>query len=180
MDSFFTQTEHDRRMADLICLGRIEDVDHDNKRLRVRSKTLSGWLPWPAELGRNYRRWRPLAVGQQVILASPSGDLAQAVIVGMLYTHALDTPSKDPDTDVIEFTNGARLSHHAGSGDMRLTCQGNLSIEVTGTLTLTAGGHRLIGPVTQSGGDLTSDGISVQRHTHSGVKPGSSNSGAPQ
>ncbi len=175
----FTQTEHDRLLADLICLGRIEQVDHEAKRLKVRSKTVTGWLPWPAEMGRNYRRWRPLAVGQQVILASPSGDLAQAVIVGMLYTQALDAPSADPDSDLIAFTNGAVLSHNVVSGAMNITCQGNLTMDVAGTLTLNAAGHTITGPVTQTGGDITSDGISAQQHTHSGVKPGAANTGEP-
>jgi len=191
MDSF-NQTEHDRLIADLICIGRIVEVDHQAKRLKVRTKTVTGWLPWPAEMGRNYRRWRPLRAeaqedtqedtqaGQQVILASPSGDLAQAVIVGMLYTETLNAPSNDPDIDLIEFTNGAHLSHNVVSGDMTITCKGNLSIDVAGTLTLSAQAHIITGPITQSGGDITSDGISAQHHTHSGIKPGAANTGGPE
>jgi len=180
MDSSFTQTEHDRLISDIICLGVIEEVDHAARRLRVRSKTLTAWLPWPAEMGRNYRRWRPLRAGQQVILASPSGDLAQGLIVGMLYTETLPAPSADPDIDLIEFINGARLQHNVASGDMALTCKGNLSMDVTGTLTLNAATHHITGPVTQTGGDITSDGISAQHHTHSGIKPGPANTGEPQ
>lgn len=162
----FDHAEQDRLISDLICLGRIEQVDHAAKRTKVRSKTLSAWLPWPTEMGRNYRRWRPLRTGQQVILASPSGDMAQAVIVGMLYTDNLPAPESDPDLDLIEFENGAAISHDISNGAMVVTCTGDLTIEVAGTLSLNASNHVIDGPVDQNGGDLTSDGISVQKHIH--------------
>ena len=176
----FEHTEHDRLISDIICLGLIEEIDHPTKQLKVRSKTLSGWLPWPTEMGRNYRRWRPLRVGQQVILGSQSGDLSQAVIIGMLYTESLDAPTDDPDIDLIQFENGASVSHNITSGVMKVICKGDLTLDVAGTLTQKASAHIIEGPVTQTGGDMTSDGISAQQHTHNGITPGPASTGGPQ
>lgn len=176
----FEHVEHGRRIANLICPGVIEAVDHAGQRLKVRAKTVTGWLPWPTEMGRNYRRWRPLRAGQHVILGSPSGDLSQAVIIGMLYTASRDAPAVDPNIDVIAFDNGASVRHDAASGAMTIVCKGDLTLEVSGTLTQKASAHRIEGPVTHTGGDIRSDGISAQRHTHTGVTAGSARTGVPQ
>lgn len=162
----FEHTEHDRLISDIICLGLVEEIDHQAKQLKVRSKTLSGWLPWPVEIGRNFKRWRPLRKGTQVILGSPSGDMAQAVVIGMLYTSALDAPADDPDVDVISFENGAAISHNAATGDMNITCKGDFILDVSGVFVQKALAHVVEGPVEQTGGDMTTDGLSIQNHTH--------------
>lgn len=47
-------------------------------------------------------------------------------------------------------------------------------------LTIEAGEIFIIGSVTQTGGDITSDGISTQHHIHDKVKSGVNLSGEPQ
>ena len=90
-----------RRIESLIRLGTIAQVDHGARTLRVQSGgLLTDWLPWPAEIGRNYRRWRPLRVGTQVIIACPSGDPAQALVIGTLYTDVIASPGIDPDIEI--------------------------------------------------------------------------------
>ena len=124
----FEFTEHDRLIADLICVGVIAEVDHAAKRIRVQSRTLTAWLPWPAELGRNFIRWRPLRPGQQVVLASPSGDLAQALVIGMLYTSALTPTRHDPDLDVIAFDDRTTVTYDSGNHHLQLDVAGSMTI----------------------------------------------------
>nr|VFK12775.1 MAG: phage baseplate assembly protein V [Candidatus Kentron sp. LFY] len=131
----FDITEHDRQISNLIRIGIIEIVDHFNKRLRVRSGgVLTGWLPWPAEVGRNFIHWRPLRIGTQVILGSQSGDLEQATIIGMLYTQIFDSPSTDPALDLIEWNDGARISYNIDSGEMVIKAIGDLCIKAGGNI----------------------------------------------
>ncbi len=83
----FDTAELFRRFENLIRIGTIADVDYQGKRLRVKSgELLTDWLPWPAEIGRNFKHWRPLRDNTQVVLACPSGDPAQALIISMLYS----------------------------------------------------------------------------------------------
>lgn len=104
--------ELERRLNNLLMVGTILEVDHGARKLRVEvGEIRTAWLSWPTEMGRNYRRWRPLRKGQQVVLSSPSGDLAQAVITGMLYSSALPSPSDNPDLDLVEFEDGARAQY---------------------------------------------------------------------
>lgn len=162
-----------RRIENLIRIGTIAEADHAARKIRVKSgDLLTGWLPWPAEIGRNYKRWRPLRVGTGVIVACASGDPAQAQVIGMLYTDALVSPSSSADIDMIEFDDGSAIEHNAAAH--------TLKIHAAGELTLSGSTIKMLGPVTQTGGDMTSDGISAQHHTHGGIAPGGASTDEPQ
>ena len=138
----FNSADFTRRIENAIKIGTIQSVDYENKKIRVQTgELITNWLDWPTETGRNFRRWRPLREGTQVILASPSGQTAQAVIIGMLYTDEQDAPSTDPDVDLIQFENGALLSHNISTNEMKVICKGDANITVTGDVNLTASGN---------------------------------------
>lgn len=162
-----------RRLENLLRLGTIAEVDHAARKVRVQSGELTGnWLDWPAEIGRNYKRWRPLREGTQVLIGCISGDPAQAQIIGMLYTDAIASPSTDEEIDLIQFDDGSYIKHNHTA---RL-----LEFHSAGELKLSGEQITIVGPVTQSGGDMTSDGISAQHHTHGGIAPGNNNTDEPE
>lgn len=172
--------ELSRLIENMIRIGTIADADHANQMVRVTSGDLTtDWLPWPAEIGRNFIRWRPLRTDAQVVLACPSGDPAQAVIVAMLYRDTLPPPSTSPTVDRIQFDDGSYVEHNADDGSLSIHATGQLTLSSNSQLTLQAPAHHIIGPVTQNGGDMTSDGISAQHHTHGGVIKGGDQTDEP-
>lgn len=177
MNPAFALSELDRKLNNQIRLAKVAEVDHTNARLKVAYATdggdvISNWLSWPAENGRNYRRWKPIAVGQQVVIAAPSGKLEQACIIGELYSDTIAAPENNQDIDLIQFNNGDVISHDNATG--------NTLFKVKGNLTLDANAVFIKAPVTQTGGDITSDGISSQHHTHPGIKPGPASTDEPE
>jgi len=148
-------TDLERRLNNLLMVGTILEVDHAARKLRVEiGEIRTAWLEWPTEMGRNFRRWRPLRQGQQVLLSSPSGDPSQAVISGMLYSSALPAPSDNPDLDLVEFEDGARFQYDstaheaiAETGGSRVTMdRDRILLSSNGsTLELDASGIRLNG-----------------------------------
>lgn len=109
-----TLSDLGRRLENVAAVGTIAEVDHAGARVRVDvAGRLTDWLRWPADVGRNYRAWRPLRPGQQVTLAAPSGDPANAAITGILHSQALPPPSDDPDVDLIEYEDGTLHQYHA-------------------------------------------------------------------
>ena len=133
-----------RRLAAMIYHAVIEEVDYPNYRVRVRvgqpgdPHIVTGWVPWPANVGRNRRDWMPLAVGQHVLMASQSGTMADSVIVALLHVDSDPPPSTDPTKDVIEFRSGTKVVHDADTGDLQITCTGDVTINVTGNARITA------------------------------------------
>ncbi|MDF1583894.1 MAG: phage baseplate assembly protein V [Methyloprofundus sp.] len=186
----FELTELDRKLSHLINIGVIAEVNAGDKTIRVQvGENLTGLLPWPCEMGRNFIRWRPLRVGQQVVIACPSGDMAQAVIIGMLYSDALDSPSSDENIDLIAFSDGAQLSYDVASHALKATLptgattelvsSGGVTINgdvtIVGNITTTA--SAIIGGQVAAMGDVLAGSVSLQQHLHPGDSGGST--GAP-
>lgn len=120
--------ELQRKLAGMIQITTITSVDHANKRLRVRlGADESAELPWPAIAGRNFVAWRPLRVGQQLILLSPNGDPAQGVVIGELYSQAIDSPSTDEAVDLVQFEDGSFIKHVVG-GEIHIHAASNLKL----------------------------------------------------
>ena len=110
------QAELERRLANIVKIGVIQEANHADKKLRIAmGNTQTAWLPWPAEIGNNFIQWRPLRVGQQVVLVAPSGELNQAVIVGQLYGGGIDAPSTDAQQDLIQFEDGTQIEYDSAN-----------------------------------------------------------------
>lgn len=123
-----------RRLENLIALGSIIEVDHAACRVRATiAGRETGWLPYPAVIGANFVLWRPLRVGTQVVLACPSGNPANAVIVQVLYTDALPPPDTSATVDRIQWNDGTTVTYDSAAGA--------LSVRTPGTITAVAGGN---------------------------------------
>lgn len=126
-----------RRLENLISLGTIAEVDHPSRRFRGEiSGRKTGWLPYPADIGANYRRWRPLRVGTQAVFACPSGDPAQAVLVSLTYSDDLPPPATDGGLDLIQFDDGTAISYDSAAQALTVTTPGRLSVTTTGPVSV--------------------------------------------
>jgi phage baseplate assembly protein V len=135
----------ERRLENLLRIGTISAVNHQDKLVKVSTgKLVTQWLPWPADIGKNYIRWRPLRLNTQVILACISGDPAQATIIGTLYSNDLTPLSCDPNIDVIAFDDGSFIEHHQGNKTLKLHSAGDFIITAAGSIDITAQGNTQI------------------------------------
>lgn len=164
--------ELERLLNNVIRVATVVQVNHQVKKFRASDGALEfGWLDMPCVIGRNRREWMPMRVGTQVIITSPGGDTKQGKCIGMLYTNTLNSPSDDPNIDLIEWNDGAKIEYNIATGDMHIKAMGKITHE--------AKHHFIKGGVTQTGGDMTSDGVSAQHHKHGKVVPGPANTDEP-
>lgn len=199
--------ELSRRIESVIRLGTILAVDHAAVRVRVRSGGLdSDWLPWLERRAAATSTWDPPAVGEQCIIFSPSGEPENGVVLVGLHSQALPPPSHDPVKHVVKFPDGAVIvydhaAHHldvTGIATCRIEASDSITLDTplthcTGKLVIDdlvtyhnglngsgGGNHNAItGPFTHIGGDLSSNGIVLHTHHHTGVVPGGGESGDP-
>lgn len=136
-----TMSDLIRTFDNVICLGTIAAVDHAAAKVKL---SLSGretdWLPYPAEIGANFIRWRPLRAGTQVLAACPSGNPANAVIVQILYTAALPPPSTDGSVDLIQWDDGTLVRYDSAAKKMDVVSVGDVAVQATGDITAQAAG----------------------------------------
>ena len=130
-----------RRVENQIVIGTVAEVDHARALVKLSlSGRKTNWLAYPADIGANYRRWRPLRIGTQVVALCPSGDPAQAVIGQILYTTSIASPANAGTLDLIEFNDGALVSYDSDAQVFTLKSAGKLSIVTASDVDVKAGG----------------------------------------
>ncbi len=135
----YAHSELARLIPNLIGLGTIAEADPSSARVRVNiNGRVTAWLPIPAEIGRNFRRWRPLRVGTQVLVACPSGDPANAIIVQILYSDALPPPATSESVDLILWNDGTRVEYDSAAKRVTVHSAGDMTLSAVGALRIDA------------------------------------------
>lgn len=182
-----------RLIENLIRYGTIAAVQMMPPRVRVKTGTLTtAWLPWVALRAGADREWNPPTENEQVLLFSPSGQLANGVVLtGLFSDHIPANGDREGlhrytyrDGTVIEYDS---IAHHLNAtltkgGTTHLVSPGGINLvgDIThkGNYTQT-GNQNVTGKVTVSA-DVVAAGISLVNHPHGGVKPGSGKTGKPE
>lgn len=181
-----------RLIENLVRFGTIAEVQHKPPRVRVRTgELLTTWLPWLTLRAGADREWNPPTVDEQIILLSPSGQLANGVAITGLFSDLNPANGDRPclhrrtyaDGAVIEYDSEA---HHLSAvlplgGTTELISDGGIrivgDIEHIGNYTQT-GNQAVTGTVTVSE-DVVAATVSLVNHLHDNVMPGEGKTGRP-
>jgi phage baseplate assembly protein V len=133
-------TEAFRLINNIVRVGTIAEVDVSRARARVKAgDNLTGWRPWASARTGTTIDWDPPTVGEQVVLFSPAGDLAQSIIFTGLY--AGNAPKDSADIYHRQFPDGSRITYDHQKKLLDVHLSGEATINVTGDATLNIGGN---------------------------------------
>ena len=110
--------ELDRRIANIVRIGTVSALQESPPRVQIDLGDLTtDWLPWSAGRSGENRSWDAYEVGEQVLLFAPSGDLANAVVMGTVPQDAYPAPANSKDHTRYQWKDGAfhdydRAGHH--------------------------------------------------------------------
>ena len=191
----------ERRLASVLRYGVVKELDEAKARVRVQAgKVVTGWIPWAALRAGPDSHWSPPEVGEQVIVAAPSGDLAQGVVVGSIYRDKHPAPGNKRTVSIQTWADGAAESYDRENHayNLYLPEGGTVTVTVGGTSwILNDGGATLVTPMTRiigkveidgdlkvkgklsAAGDIMGGAVSLQHHVHEGVSTGTDLSGEP-
>ncbi len=193
-------TDLKRRVASGVLVGKVSQVDHELNRYRVKAGELeTDWLPSTVARSGKTKHFSSLDVGEQVVLASPSGDLSQAVILGSVATDTTQNGTKASehrttyaDGTVVEYDDEKKaMSVKLADGGTSTTTVGGVSFSISkdavaikvGGVTMTVNGEGVQvkgGGITTEGGTISHDGVDVGKaHRHEDVQSGAALSGPP-
>ncbi len=166
--------EFTRLINNIVRSGTVYAVDTQRARVRVTDgEWTSGWLQCGTDRAGDDVSWRPLSVGEQVIVLSPNGDTAQGLVIRSLYSDLSAPPSNDPNAIAYALRDGAYFEYNKQSHVFTINLGKfviQADIELTGNITHT-GNYTLNGDLTQDGthtstGDQVAAGISQVGHKH--------------
>ncbi|MCB5201718.1 phage baseplate assembly protein V [Neorhizobium sp. T786] len=184
--------KYDKRLADIerrvsngIVIGTVSSVDHEKGRYRVKAGELeTDWIPMATPRAGKTSIYSSYEEGEQVILASQSGDLSQAVILGAVATGETQAGTKG-NTHVIKYPDGTTVEydHEAKSYKMDVAEGGAFSLNIGGGASITGSGDGLkikAGSIELESATLTHNGKNIgDDHTHKDVTRGTDETGPP-
>lgn len=170
-------SEQQRRLHNIATIGTVFDVNPDDQTMRLDvGDNQTDWLPIPALAAGQVRVWRCPSVGEQFLLVSPSGELANAIPVLSLYSNQHPSPSNDPNEIRVRYNDTDFLS--VNTQDSQLMLKINDVILDVSEATIT--GNLKVNGSIHSDGDTVAGSISLKKHTHGGVAKGPASTGGPQ
>jgi phage baseplate assembly protein V len=191
-----------RRLENIVRMGTVAEVRHTLPAALVRVRSggnTTDWRPYVESRAGDTRTWNPPTIGEQVVLLSPGGDLAGAIVLGGIHQNDHPAPSTDPNRTVTVHPDGATVVYdhatHAlrvelpadGTADItvpgRVTVRcGTADITADGAATVHAGTITLDAPDTLATGNLTVAGVLTYQGgmMGSGVAPGAASSAVVQ
>ena len=142
-----------RRLENLLRAGTIEQVDHDAALVRVRTGgLLSSWVRAFARRAGVVREWSPPSIGEQCLLLSPGGDIANGYALVGLYCD--DHPANDnrANTEATLHPDGTLVEYDHADHRHLIHCVGDIVAIARGSISSTAGGDMTM----QADGDVVS------------------------
>ncbi|MGI9832256.1 phage baseplate assembly protein V [Vibrio vulnificus] len=145
----FTPAQLVRLLSEMIQFGTIIEVQAKPLRYKVQfdEHRVSGWIPMNVSHAAEVRSFKPLQVGEQVVVLKPFG--AQGgVIVASLNQTKFDQPKEQLNLYYHEFPDGTwleydmeehKLTGHV-EGDLILTTAGNAKLTATQNVELKSSG----------------------------------------
>ncbi len=125
------------RLANLIRLGTVLEVNHGAERCRFKSGRLeTDWLRWVTLRAGETKEWNPPTVGEQAVLLSPSGVTENGVVLVGIFSDAAPSPSHSPDEHVRTYPDGARIAYDHASGALTVTGIKTALVEATQLVTV--------------------------------------------
>lgn len=182
-----------RLIENIVRFGTVAEVQMQPPRVKVGSGNITTtWLPWLNLRAGADREWDPPTIGEQVVLLSPSGNLAQGVALTGLFSDLITANGDREGLHRRTYRDGAVIEYDSIAHRLRAILPEGGITDITST-----GGINIVGPInhvgdyTQQGNqavtgtvtiseDVIAAGISLVNHVHGGVQGGPSKTGAPQ
>ena len=167
-------SELERKLNNIIRVGTVADTDEKTAKVRIDygGENPTDWLPWVTRRAGKDREWWMPEKQEQVLLLSPVGDLAQGIVLPAIYQDLFPPNGNSEDVHRIDYQNGDFIEHNRSTGALTMSMKGQITLDCSKL--------RIKAEVEQTGGDMTSDGISAQKHIHGGVSPGSAKTKIPE
>ena len=92
MTDNFVLSEVVRKLANLIRIGKIVEIDCFNVKVQI-GRVTTGWLPIISCAGENLI-WLPVSKGEQVAVFAPFGEFAQAFVLRSIHYNNFPSPTE--------------------------------------------------------------------------------------
>ncbi|WP_353272105.1 phage baseplate assembly protein V [Wolbachia endosymbiont (group B) of Apomyelois bistriatella] len=152
LDHSFAISELNRKLANIIRIGLVKEIDYEKAKVRVKiGELLTDYLPWITSKAGKDRDWSPPDIDEQVVVFSPLGELSLGVVLAGIYQEKYPALENKKEINSVKFQDGTKFTYDKEKH--------HLEIEVVDKITLKAGGSSI--EMTKSGIKLKADKINL-------------------
>jgi phage baseplate assembly protein V len=181
-----------RRLANLFRVGKIVEINRTTGRVKVKfGDVTSPWMPWSTSRAGDVKNWSPPAVGEQVCICSPFGELGSGFVMpGAINSEANAAPDNREDVEKITLPSGGAYEITVGSttliydnGKVQIVAGGK-TFQISGGKATFNGDLEVTGKITATGNiesqtEVKAGSIALTTHRHGGVQPGGGTTSTP-
>lgn len=148
-----------RLLENIVRFGTVEAVQMQPPRVQVKSGNITtAWRPWLNLRAGADREWDPPTIGEQVVLLSPSGNLAQGVVLTGLFSDLIPANGDREGLHRRTYRDGAVIEYDSIAKHLRATLPGTAEVTAVGDISITSGGKIQIAAT----GDVVITGANVR------------------
>lgn len=131
LDHNFAIAELNRRLANIIRIGLVKEVDYEKARMRVKiGEFLTDWLPWVTTRAGEDRSWFVPDIDEQVIVLSPYGELSLGVVLPAIYQEKYPPPENKKEISSVVFKDGTKLSYNQEKHHLKIDVVDKITLKV--------------------------------------------------
>lgn len=182
--------EDQRRLHNILTIGTVTEIDADQALMRLAvGDNETDWINIPAIAAGSISAWRCPSIGEQYLLGSPSGELANAIPIISIYSDQHPSPSTNPDEIRIRYNDTDFCSIDVANSQLTMHISETLiksktsvvldtpNTRMTGSLQVDKGIHAK--EAIKSDDEVYAKDIKLSKHGHKNVENGSGTSGDP-
>jgi phage baseplate assembly protein V len=182
--------EDQRRLHNILTIGTVTEIDADQALMRLAvGDNETDWINIPAIAAGSISAWRCPSIGEQYLLGSPSGELANAIPIISIYSDQHPSPSTNPNEIRIRYNDTDFCSIDVVKSQLTMHISETLiksktsvvldtpNTRMTGSLQVDKGIHAK--EAIKSDDEVYAKDIKLSKHGHNNVENGSGTSGDP-
>ncbi|WP_265016570.1 MULTISPECIES: phage baseplate assembly protein V [unclassified Wolbachia] len=131
LDHNFAIAELNRKLANIIRIGLVKEVDYKKARARVKvGEFITDWLPWITTRAGEDSIWFPPSIDEQVIVLSPFGELSLGVVLAGIYQQKYAALENKKEVNSFKFGDGTKVLYNKENGHLEIDVVDKITLKV--------------------------------------------------
>lgn len=131
LDHNFATAELNRRLANIIRIGLVKEVDYEKARVRVKiGEFITDWLPWVTARAGEDRSWFSPDIDEQVMVLSPYGELSLEVVLPAIYQEKYPPSENKKEISSVKFQDGTKFTYDKDKHHLEIDVVDKITLKV--------------------------------------------------
>ncbi|WP_395463436.1 phage baseplate assembly protein V [Wolbachia endosymbiont of Cantharis cryptica] len=134
LDHNFAISELNRKLANIIRIGLIKEIDYEKARVRVKiGEFVTDLLPWITYRAGEDKSWSPPNIDEQVVVLSPFGELSLGVVLPAIYQQKYFPSECRKSAHTFQFQDGTKLLYDKEKYQLEINVVDKITLKVGGS-----------------------------------------------